>query len=322
MLKKNARDSEEDFVRVIKPRRIPVKLAAYLSLYTPSVWSRAVSGFDFVHHDSPYFLQLARYVPKSTGTVHDLFHLSELAPGEVSRGLRSYLIRTFRYLSKLRGIAVVSHTTDRRLKAIYPSLRTTVIHPWNRPEFHPRDKLDVRTRLQLPHDRTIVLSVGSDMRRKNLDLLPDLVKALPSEYLLVRVGPSRTIADRLGRDRFVSIRDVPEESYPLYFNAADVLIMPSLDEGFGSPIIQAVGSGLPVVASDIEVFREVLGAEYPYFAPPHDLARWREHVAEVCGKYAHRKGDITEFRSLSQHYSFARGHQEFAHFLRDTGVMG
>jgi glycosyltransferase involved in cell wall biosynthesis len=58
---------------------------------------------------------------------------------------------------------------------------------------------------------------------------------------------------------------VKEEDMPYIFNAASAFIFPSKHEGFGIPVLQALGCGLPAAVSDLPVLREVAGAAALYF---------------------------------------------------------
>jgi glycosyltransferase involved in cell wall biosynthesis len=200
-------------------------------------------------------------------------------------------------------------------------LETTVIHNWTGPEFCYRDRLRTRETLRLPSDKVILLNVSNDMRRKNVELLPSILNLIPPDYVLVRIGASNRIEHRVGADRLISRTGVPAEAYPLYFNAADLLLMPSRDEGFGLPIIEAVNSGLPIVASDIEVFHEILGEKYPYFAPPDDAERWAQMVREVDSRFGGKPGSPDIFRPLDGYYREDRGLREYEGFFRRIGAL-
>ena len=58
-----------------------------------------------------------------------------------------------------------------------------------------------------------------------------------------------------------------ETDLPDFYKAADVIAFPSLLEGFGLPLAEAMAAGTPVVASDIPIFREVGGDSYVRFDP-------------------------------------------------------
>jgi len=136
----------------------------------------------------------------------------------------------------------------------------TTIHPQVGPHFHPiKDKEKLREELGLPKGRKLLLSVASDQPRKNLNMVERLMNELDQSYHLVRVG--KPILDSS------SFSNVDPQTINKIYNACDVLIMPSLEEGYGYPVPEAMTVGLPVVCSDIEVFHELCGDSGIYFNP-------------------------------------------------------
>lgn len=67
-----------------------------------------------------------------------------------------------------------------------------------------------------------------------------------------------------------------------YLRHAQALLFPSFVEGYGLPLAEAISLGVPVIASDLPVFREVAG-EIPEYADPLDDARWMELIVEYAG---------------------------------------
>jgi len=180
-------------------------------------------------------------------------------------------LRTPRYLKRCRRIVVPSQYTAARL-AGWTGLDSVVIPHWIDGErFRPRSKTECRTRLGLPPDRKIVLSVSSGAAYKNLELLRRVVDLLPPEYLLVKVGyPLPGLAGKVR-----NVGPVPDEQYPLYFDAADAYLHVSVREGFGIPLLEAMSSGTPVVALANPPSPEVLGEAarlVPPGAPPVEVA--------------------------------------------------
>ncbi len=122
---------------------------------------------------------------------------------------------------------------------------------------------DVRTRYQLK--RPFVLTVGTIEPRKNLALLVDAYRALPAsmqdEYELVLAGPVGW-ADQETLERVRSVRYlgyVAESDIAALTAAATVFAYPSLYEGFGFPVAQAMAAGIPVVTSNVSALPEVAG---------------------------------------------------------------
>jgi glycosyltransferase involved in cell wall biosynthesis len=143
-----------------------------------------------------------------------------------------------------------------------------VIYPPVNPAFRILpDRAEIRTRMRLPSNKRFVLSVSSTEPRKNLTTVEAVMNALGPEFQLIRVG-----APLPGS---ISFRGLTVEDLVRVYNSADVLLFPTLMEGFGSPIAEAMASGLPVVASDIPIMREITwGAAI--LAPPMDVERLAE----------------------------------------------
>jgi glycosyltransferase involved in cell wall biosynthesis len=77
----------------------------------------------------------------------------------------------------------------------------------------------------------------------------------------------------LGRVEHVLVREL--------YQTHDVVAFPSTCESFGLPLIEARAAGLPVVASDLDVFRE-LGDEHVYLCPPDEASVWAHVLRRVC----------------------------------------
>jgi glycosyltransferase involved in cell wall biosynthesis len=320
MFKIRSKDSEAGFQRVVKARFNPKGLAVFTSLHFGSVWSQEIRRYSAGHLCSPHFFHLVRYNPNLTGIVHDMGYLTPRVPNRSPLGYRYLFSKEIGLASRLKGIVTVSETTRQQLVAVNPDLRPTVIHNWTDDVFQPRDKLLARRRLGLPDGERILLSVGLDLPWKNLDLLPRLSNRLGPRYLVVRIGESKRIARAFPPGQFLSVPFVPEGAYPLYFNAADLLLFPSREEGFGVPLIEAINSRTPVVASDIPVFREILG-RYEFLAPADDLDRWAELVTSAFQIASDPDRSKALYQSLGDHYRAQRARQEYLEFFRDVGFV-
>ncbi len=81
-------------------------------------------------------------------------------------------------------------------------------------------------------------------------------------------------------DNVVLLGTVPDDELPSWYTAADVLAFPSTKEGWGLAVLEAMSAGLPVVASDLPVFREYLRpARTPSWCRWTTRARWPRRSA-------------------------------------------
>jgi glycosyltransferase involved in cell wall biosynthesis len=116
----------------------------------------------------------------------------------------------------------------------------------------------------LPEDRPVVLVVSALIETKRVVDAIRAVAKLPDPFLVVAGdGPLRAEADALGAEllpgRYLRA-SFPFERMPDLYRSADVFLHPALSESFGNVYVEALASGLPVVANDDPVPRWILGA--------------------------------------------------------------
>ncbi len=125
-------------------------------------------------------------------------------------------------------------------------------------------------------DRPVVLAVGSDLPHKNLDRLLDAMALVPEARrpVLVLAGPGtdgprlleKSMAPGVSGDVYLAGFVAAADLDGLYA-LAELVVLPSLYEGFGLPALEAMARGVPVACSDIPQLREVTGDAALHFAP-------------------------------------------------------
>ena len=80
--------------------------------------------------------------------------------------------------------------------------------------------------------------------------------------------------DAMGQDNFIELGRVSDEELEDFYANVDVIVVPSLYEGFGLPVLEAMARGVPVISSDSSSLPEVAGDAALYFDPykPEELA--------------------------------------------------
>jgi alpha-1,3-rhamnosyl/mannosyltransferase len=236
--------------------------ALALSRYTPlPVLDWLTSGADLFHAST-----LAAHPPRRprlTATIHDMtcWLMPELHPPANLRAERSFA----ELLKRADGLIAVSESTRAdavSVLGISPD-KITAIPSGVADAFFDAQPGTVRDRYRL--ERPFVLSLGTIEPRKNIDALLDAFAGLPPElradYELVVAGPmgwaSEKTAVRLREVRYLGY--VPESDLAPLTAAATVFAYPSLYEGFGFPVVQAMAAGVPVITSNVSSLPEVTG---------------------------------------------------------------
>lgn len=150
--------------------------------------------------------------------------------------------------------------------------------------------LEQRLGLQIG-DALMLLNVGSDETRKNnLTVFQALAKLARKDLMIVRVGKAFNVANRLECKTFASTSgihahfadSVSEEDLGYFYQAADIYVSATLNEGFGRTVIEAQMAGTPVIASDIPVFRGLMGNSFLAVADPTNPDEWATAISSLA----------------------------------------
>lgn len=234
--------------------------------------------FHVADHSYAFLLPRLGNTPKVV-TCHDLMLLTRAEWQEQIKWTPA--VSLFRYsVSKMkyatRVIAVSERTRADILKfGLADENRITVVPPSLNPHFEGGNtsiRLAVRAKWNLSPDDFVILHVGTPGRYKNVSTVIKCVAELRRRgqpATLLRAGrtvdgDTTHLIREEGIDRYtLETGPIPDADLAELYQSADVLLFPSHKEGFGWPVIEAMASGLPVVASRAEAISESLaGAGY------------------------------------------------------------
>lgn len=264
------------------------------------------SQFALFHLADHSYSQLVHVLPASRTVVtcHDLDTFRCLwEPKLAERGpmFRAMTRRILTGMQKAAHVCCVSHATREELLArrLLPPERTSVVHSGVRALFRtaePSANAAIeRFMAGGSNPQSIgLLHVGSTIRRKRIDILLEvfceLLKVEP-RAILYRVGGPFTPAQQAMAERLgiaAHIRILPHltgEELAALYRGVDLVLQPSDAEGFGLPVIEALASGTPVLASDLPVLREVGGSAAAY-ARVGDVADWLSEARRLLAERA------------------------------------
>ncbi len=202
-----------------------------------------------------------------------------------------------------RVIAVSEFSRREILDAVHAAPEKIVpIHSAAGPEFccGLPDGEGAKRRGSLMPAGAYILCVANSYPHKNLHALVEAfgMMSRSAECRLVLVGGARRGESQLqaalehlaGRDRVIRLGGLDRRDLIALYQGASVFAFPSLYEGFGLPVLEAMGAGVPVVAVDCGPMREVGGAAIRYCdGSPGDLAR---QLDDVMGLDAVERADL------------------------------
>jgi glycosyltransferase involved in cell wall biosynthesis len=293
---------------LMSPRRGRMARAwAKYAAYPHAVRTRVTAPVAHVLDHS--YAHLLDHLPRRTRsvvTVHDLIPL--LDPS----GLSSAQVSRFRNTAmKLRDADCLVAVSDYTRRTVCEQLdikpgRVAVVHSGvDEAFFQPVTTLPPRVQA-LPRGR-YVLSVGSDLPRKNLRILPAVMSALARDVpgaCLVRVGAllSEPLAAEcraaLPKGHFIELGGVSDEDLRALYQEAGAFFMPSNFEGWGLPVAEALASGCPVVCSHASSLPDA-GGGAALMAAPDDAETFAGHLARVMEDERFRAELIAQGRAVS-----------------------
>jgi glycosyltransferase involved in cell wall biosynthesis len=303
-------------------------------LFYPLRLRREARRADIVHildHAYAHMLTTARRRPVIV-TVHDLMPVIVLRSprGGLPDSLRNRLLRrTLKALRQADLFLVGTEWLKRELATWLGDDRKIRVVPFGVDRAFFREAPGGRERgrhdWRIPQDAFVVLHVGSTVDRKNVPLVIQTVARLRMEVgvdvHLLQVGGRLTpdqeqLIERLGLKRVVrSIPAAYERTLRRAYRAADVLLFPSLYEGFGFPVLEAFASGLPVVTSGAGGLREV-GGDAAVIVDGRDPAAYVDALVELSEDQDRREALIALGMARAEEFTWKRTAEQTAELYR------
>jgi glycosyltransferase involved in cell wall biosynthesis len=235
---------------------------------------------------------------KKIVTVHDLFPLEfecDLNKSQIER----FRSRVSRIESADHVVAVSEYTKGRIMENFcIDSDRVTVI---------PNGVSVVRRRYnggvvsaklqELSEKYYLVGLIGSDNKRKNLSILPSVLEQIEGytnrPVAIIRVGFTldsplkEAICHVVGMGRFIELGRLADQEVSEFYDNINLLFLPSLAEGFGLPLLEAMAHKVSVLTSDVTSLTEVGGDTVVYFNP-EEAGEAADRILELeRGMYTH-----------------------------------
>ncbi|MEK7281466.1 MAG: glycosyltransferase family 1 protein [Chloroflexota bacterium] len=310
-------------VSVLRTKRYKLGLRGY------SLVRKLSSLNKLVHFPSPHF---GRYSIFGSSpfllTVHDLERMCfpfarESVWERVGLKLDALAIKRASHI-----ITVSENTKHDLIKLLgVPEKKITVIYNGvNHSIFHPNGFS--------PSSLRYILYVGSERPRKNLRRLLLAFAELKKtgqfpELKLVKVGSAgrsasfrqatlKTLKELNLEDEVIFVEGLSDQELARYYSSATMLVYPSLYEGFGLPVLEAMASGCPVITSNVSSLPEVAG-EAALFVDPCNDNDLCKAMARLLSDDFLRGQLVAKGLSQSKQFSWERSARETIEVYRSVG---
>lgn len=316
--------------------KIPVEINHYSlseQILLPSIIQKY--KLDLVHFPNfnVPFLFKGSYVL----TIHDLIKHNSRGSETTTRSPYLYWLKYFGYRY------IFSHAVKKASKIITPSftVKNELIRQYNLEEekicpiyegFESKfQKTENRNETEMilkkyMIERPFVIYTGSVYPHKNIRRLITAVKQITCQDLKLVISCSRNIfLNRLNeeiiklkaKDKVILAGFIPDDELAQIYQASQAYIFPSLSEGFGLTGIEAMAAGLPVVCSDIPVFREIYNDAVLYF-DPYDVNDMVQKITEIINHKSLRAKLIRNGKEAIKRYSWQQMVQNTLKIYEET----
>lgn len=315
------------YVRELLSEFVSIDHANELLLYTRAPWQglgagenvswRQIAGSDLAwnvraakqaNRECDVYLSTISYLAPWFLTIPTVVVVHDMVSFDRSRmpNRRSALVERATIRPALRrasAIVAISESTRDDLCSSFPGTKnkTRVIHDAAQARFNPIGCGDEMVLEKHQLSRPYILAVGTLEPRKNLPRLIEAFAQLPADllatYELVLVGArgwgSESLSPALRRHsaHVRTLGFIPTDDLPALYRRATLLAFPSVYEGFGFPVLEAMQSGTPVLASRTSSIPEIGGDAVRYVDP--------YSVDDIRAKLVQMLRDPAELRTLS-----------------------
>ena len=261
-----------------------------------SLWRTFALSKKIMHDEIDIFHGLSNEIPhnihkksiKSIVTIHDLIFLRY--PELYKRIDRNIYNRKFKYAcNAATRIIAISEQTKQDIVDFYkiPADKIDVVYQGCNPIFLRKinNTEEIKKKYNLPSQ--YMLTVGTIEKRKNLLTILKAITSANIDIPLVVVGKPTNYISQVeefiqssGLKKVHILNYLPLDELPALYQGAMLFLYPSIFEGFGIPVLEAISSGIPVISTNYGCFKEA-GGEASIYVDPENPDEMAEAILSI-----------------------------------------
>lgn len=313
-------------VQAFPPARHPTLWYAWFEYALPRIFKKYKPDV-FLSPDG--YTSLHSRLPAAT-VIHDLNF--EHFSGDMPLSYRSYYrYFTPRYARHSQKIFTVSEFTRAELVQLYglPPQKIEVVYNGVNPGFVPLSASSRQmARIKFAGGRPYLIFVGSLHPRKNIQRMLQAFAALPDrDARLLVVGHRRwwtsgmeaAARPLLRSGRLILQGHLPQHDLFEAVAGAEIMLYPSLFEGFGIPVLEGMQAGVPVLTSNTSALPETAGGA-AWLCPPEDIGALSHAMHELLNDHSLREDLIQKGLIRAADFSWEKTARQLWSGLRDIGI--
>lgn len=280
---------------------------------------------DLMHFT--YFSYPVLYGKKFIATVHDVTPFLFKTGKASTKNFLYYAVKHafFRFifnnqLDHAQAIITPTHTVKKQITSLFGEKYGSKITPLHEGVNFSLVQAKPNANLKEKYPKPFLIYVGNFYPHKNIERLIRAFSKINQDVQLILIGPNDFFSKRLSElilelkqeKRIFFYHNPTPDDLVFFYKNAEALVHPSLSEGFGLPIVEAAYFNLPIIASNIEIFKELLDDRY---IPFHPL-----HITDIQDKITYALINRVRYRydDMVSKYSFGEMTKGTLHIYRKT----
>lgn len=273
--------------------------------------------FHAIHQDSAYLPYGNR--AKFVLTIHDLNGLSEISD---EKKKQAYFEKIQKRILRADGITYISEFTKNEVqKKFIIDDRTKQQVIYNGVSLEKADAL-AQEKITLPTQEKYLFTIGTVVPKKNFHVLIAMMKHLPNYHLIIAGTLFHDYAKEMQKEiikenlegRIHLIGTIDEQTKIKLYTHATAFLFPSLLEGFGLPVVEALSFGLPTVISNLTSLPEI-GKEYAKYFESFEASEMAKIVENTINQ--HDKEFALKQKEYAKTFSWEKSSEAYLKFYHD-----